>query len=209
MRNKNEKGSVIAYTMIAIFLLGLLIATLSQGSSKTASTTHLDQMALYLQIDLKTIQGAVSECAQIYPGIVDANGDGNDDNANPNPPFPLYSDLSSGAAGEVLTSTKCPGAPTAQQAVFSNNAGALFKLIGDTTVYTTRYFTDATEGAYVRITRATSDPLWTEAISRVNAKSSACAVAAVTAAGTCANGCLYYWMVRRATSVLGPEAGCP
>lgn len=202
MQNKNERGSVVAYALIAIFLLGLLVAALSQGASKSAETSHLDQMVLYLELDLKIIQGAVSECAQVYPDIVVGNN-------NPNPPFPLYNDLSNGAAGETLTSIMCPGAPSGQQLIFSGNTGSPFKLIGDTTTYTTRYFTDATEGVYIRITRATSDPLWTEAISRMNTKSSACSVAPVTAAGTCVNGCIYYWMLRRATSVLGVEVGCP
>jgi hypothetical protein len=77
------------------------------------------------------------------------------------------------------------------------------------------YFTDSTEGIYLRITRTVSDPLWTEAIARLNNKYTACSVAVVAAGNTdpylytCTNGCLYYWILRRSTSSGAFKAGCP
>ena len=198
----NQKGSIVVYILIAIFLTGVLIAAMTQGSKKNASSEQMDEMMLYLQNDIKTIQSFVAECAQSYPGAVTGV-------TNPNTPFPLYSDLSSGGTGNVIATIKCPGAPAAQQTIFSNNAGSSFKLLSDTTTYTTQYFTDGTEGVYFRITRASGDPLWTEAISRLNNKYSKCSAAAVTSGGTCANGCFYFWVLRRTTSTLGGEAGCP
>ena len=218
MSGSRQKGSVVIYILIAIFLTGLLIAAMTQGSKKSASSGQLDQMALFGLADIKTIQSAITECAQTYPSPTDVDGDGDKDATdNPNPPFPLYcanaacalATMTSGAAGVDITLAGCPGAGAGQKVVFNRNAGNNFKLLGDTATYTTKYFTDATEGTYIRITRATSDPLWTEAISRLDDKFSECSAAAVTAAGTCANGCFYYWIVRRATSVLGGEAGCP
>jgi hypothetical protein len=37
---------------------------------------------------------------------------------------------------------------------------------------------------------------------------SQCSVEIVTSAGECSGGCIYYWIVRAATSNLGNEAGC-
>lgn len=218
MEKKHQGGSIITYALIAIFLTGLLIAAMSQGAKKTASTSHLDEMMLYLQVDIKTIQEAISECVQTNSAAVDVNGDSAiDATDNPNAPFPLYgtgadtlANLSSGAAGTAIANIRCPGAPDGQRAIFSGNMGNKFKTLGDTATYTTTYFTDATEGVYMRITRATGEALWTEAISRLNGKYSTCAASVVTAAGTCVNGCFYYWFVRRSPGGgLAPEAGCP
>lgn len=209
MKRKNEKGSIVAYALIALFLIGLLIAAMTQGSKKSAGTLQVDQMTLYLMSDIKTIQEVVNECAQVYPGKYDPDGDGVDNNANPNPPFPLYNDLSFGGMGDDVTAIKCPSMP-APSLVFTGNNANKFKMLGDTATYTTKYFTDATEGVYLRITRAAGEALWTETISRINSKSSTCAAAVVTAGGTCVNGCLYYWILRHSPGGgLGPEMGCP
>lgn len=227
MGQKNQRGSVVTYILIALFLVGLLLAALSQGANKTADSSQLDEMMLYLQLDLKTIHTAANECIQTYSDAVDVDGDGTiDADDNPNPLFPLYgtgarATLTSGTTGaETTTDTGtaianigCPGSPNANTAVFSGDQKNIFKILGDTATYTTTYFNNggaaSTEGVYIRITRANADPLWTEAISRLNNKYSACSAAAVTAGGTCANGCFYYWILRRSTSVLGGEVGCP
>ncbi len=212
---QRQSGSILIYIMAAVFLMGLLVASMTQGSKKSATTVQIDLMTSYLQIDLKTTQEKVIECVRTYSSAVDVNNDGAiDATDNPNTPFPLYgagadtlANLSSGGVGTAIANVRCPGAPDGQRAVFG--AEKSFKMLDDTATYTTTYLTDATEGTYIRITRAAAEDLWTEAISRVNSKISPCAAAAVTAGGTCANGCLYYWILRRATSVIGPEAGCP
>lgn len=202
MKTSRQQGNVIVYILIAIFLTGLLIAAMSQGAKKSATTVQLDELMMYMQVDIKNIQANIAECAQVYSAPVAGL-------ANPNSPFPLYNDLSNGGTGDVVTAIKCPGAPPAQQVIFNNNAGNNFKVLADTATYTTQYFNDGTEGVYLRITRAGPDPLWAETISRLNGKFSQCAAAPVTAAGTCVNGCFYFWILRQPTSVLGPEAGCP
>jgi hypothetical protein len=202
MTKHRQRGNVLVYVLIAIFLTGLLIAAMSQGAKKSASSEQLSEMLQYLQLDIKTIQTAIDECVQSYPGATAGV-------TNPNTPFPLYNNLGNGGTGDAVAAIKCPGAPSSQQIIFNANMGNNFKALADTTTYTTQYFNDGTEGVYIRITRATPEILWTEAISRLNTKYSKCAAAAVTAAGTCVNGCLYYWILRLPTSVLGPEAGCP
>ena len=209
MKRKNQDGNIVMYLLIALFLTGLLVAALSKGSQKSASTQHLDEMTLYLQSDIKTIQAAITECIQIYPGKVDVDSNGADDNNNPNVPFPLYGDLSSGILGSAVTAIKCPAAPVSQQIIFAGEMANKFKMLNNTAVYTTTYFNDAAEGVYFRISRAAPEPLWTEAIARLDKKYSACQAAAVTTPGVCVNGCFYYWILRKPTSSPAFEAGCP
>lgn len=218
MRSSGQKGNIVVYILIALFLTGMLVAMMTQGAKKSATTQQLDEIMLYLQTDIKTIQQAFSECAQSYRTAVDVNNDGTiNATDNPNPPFPLYcadgtcalTGMTSGGAGTAIANSGCPGAPDGQRVIFNANAGNNFKTLSDTATYTTQYFTDATEGSYIRISRASSDPVWSEAIARLNNKYSKCSAAAVTAAAPCDNGCFYLWTVRLATSTLGGEVGCP
>jgi hypothetical protein len=213
--NQSQKGSIIIYIMIAIFLTGLLVATMTQGSKISASSGQLDAALLLLQSDIKTVQANISECVQTHPEAVDVNGNGTADATDdPNQPFPLYGDLSSGAAGDALMDIKCPGAPVAQQLIFTDAISASLKLLNDTSNYTATYFNDATEGVYLRITRAVPDTLWPEMLSRLENKYSKCAAVSVTAdpdplGADCSGGCFYYWILRRATSSAAFEADCP
>lgn len=218
---RKQSGSVITYVLLAIFLASILIMTVTEGPKKSATTRQLDELGLSLDSDLRLIEAAVGDCVISYPAPVDIDGDGDKDAAdNPNPPFPLtYSTATGYAASGPISEAICPGwpptplatptAPSSKQLLLSVLAGRSFKVLGDTTRYTTVFTTDATEGVYVRITRASANALWTETLARLNARHSTCKMAVVTAAGTCANGCLYYWIRRMPTSVLGPEAGCP
>lgn len=210
MARRTQKGSILIYILISIFLMGMVIAALTQGAKQSATTKNLNNMTLYLHSDIQVIEAAIQKCTLSYQKPVDVDANGTiDATDNPNPPFPLYGDLSSGGAGTAVAGIKCPGAPVAKQPIFNNRQDGYMKMLADTATYTTTYFNDGTEGVYVRVTRATANALWTEAIGRVNAKYSTCRAAAVTAAGTCANGCFYFWILRRATSALGGEAGCP
>ncbi|MCK4945679.1 MAG: hypothetical protein KAI61_02680 [Alphaproteobacteria bacterium] len=222
MDKKRQKGSVIIYALMTIFLVGLLITSLSQGPKKNASSVQLDKLTLFLQQDIKSVHTAISECFQMYPASIDVDGSGViDATDNPNAPFPLYcadatcalsgltSDGVSGTTGTPIANIGCPGAPDGQRVIFNRNVGNNFKLLGDTTTYTAKYFTDGTEGVYLRITRVDSDDLWEESISRLNGKYSACSAAAITGAAPCANGCFYYWIVRRASDALGGESAQP
>lgn len=196
------------YALIALVLTGLLIAAMTEGAKKNASSIQLDEMMLFLQADLKTIHMAINECVQLYPKAVDGI-------TNPNVPFPLYSNMAGGAfvnnTVNGIDNIQCPGAPAGQQTIFDRNAGNNFKLLGDTNMYTTIYMSDATEGVYVRVTRAKTDAVWTEALSRLNTKYSPCSAAAVPpgSGAPCENGCFYYWIMRPATSTLGGETAQP
>lgn len=215
-----ERGSVIVYILIAIFLTGLLVATMTTGAKKSATSQQLDEAVLYLQADIKTLQSAVTECVMSYPKPVDVDGNGTADAADdPNQPFPLYcadgacaqATMTGGGSGADITSVGCPGAPNGQRPLFSSGA---FKLLGDTSKYNATFLTDATEGVYLRITRAVSDPLWTEAIARLDEKYSKCTAAAVTdnpdpLGFDCSGGCFYYWILRQPTSATSFEATCP
>lgn len=222
MDKESQKGSVVVYALMTIFLVGLLITALSQGSKKNASSAQIDKLTLFLQQDIKTIHAFVSECVQIYSDPIDVDGNGViDATDNPNAPFPLYcadgtcalsgltSDGVSGTTGVPVAEIGCPGAPDSQRVIFNRNVGNNFRLLGDTATYTAKYFTDGTEGVYLRITRVDSDDLWEESISRLNRKYSACSAAATTGAAPCVNGCFYYWMVRRASDALGGESAQP
>ena len=215
MKNKlllknRQGGNVVTYILIAIFLSGLLVAALSQGSKKSANTTHLDQDANYLRSDLTVIHSAIDECVQVFTSPVDVDGNGTIDTTdNPNAPFPLYDDLSSGGVGVDFSVIKCPGAASTQQALFTGPTDNRLKILTDTSTYTATYVSDATEGVYIKIINNYSDALWKEIISRVNDKTSICSAAVVVDAGDCAGSCLYYWILRRSTSAIGVEAGCP
>ena len=222
MDKERQKGSIVVYALMTIFLVGLLIATLSQGSKKNPSAEQIDRMILFLQQDIEVFYTAVSECMQIYSDPVDVDGNGVINAAdNPNAPFPLYcadsacalsgltSDGVSGTTGIPVAEIGCPGAPDGQRVIFNRNVGNNFKLLGDTSTYTAKYFSDGTEGVYLRITRVDSDDLWEESISRLNRKYSACSAAATVGAAPCENGCFYYWIVRRASNALGGESAQP
>jgi hypothetical protein len=204
------RGSVIVYILITIFLLGMLIFSLTSGPKKSIVSQHIDENFSALSSDISVIESSINDCVLFYSKKVDSDGDGVDDNNNPNIPYPLYPPLlTSGGAGTSLTGILCPGAPPAKQKVFDNKAGHSFRVLANTSLYTLNYLTDTTEGVLVRVTRASADPIWAETIARLDSKYSDCKAAALTAAGTCVNGCFYYWILRRATSVTAPEAGCP
>jgi hypothetical protein len=224
-----QKGSAFVYVFLAVVLTGLLVFTLTNGPQKAASSAQIDDLANGIQSDLKAASAAVTECALNYSSPVDRNGDGKtcaDATTgtcsgvsvidNPNPTFPLYDSGATtsayGGTGTALKNVTCPGAP-GRPAIFNQANGQTFRVLDlfntGTPTYSVNYLTDNTEGVLLRITRASSSALWTEAMSRLNGRYSTCQAAAVTAAGTCANGCFYYWIVRRSTSTTGVEGGCP
>lgn len=207
-KSNNQKGSILIYIMLTIFFIGLLIVSLTQGTSKNVTTQQLDALVLDLKSDIDMIETVVDECAASYTVAIDVNGDNAiDATDNPNPPYPLYTAaLTNSGVGTALANVYCPGS---KQALFSSATANNFKLLGSTAVYTTTYFNEATEGLLVRVTRAASNDLWTEAISRLNARYSTCKAAVVTDGATCLNGCFYYWLKRPATSAIGVEVGCP
>jgi len=234
-----QRGSIIIYILIAIFLTGLLVAAMSQGAKKSASSEQIDEVMMYMQSDIQTVQANITECVVSYqnnnfcppnssgPGLSCQDEFQTQDTGNPNVPFPLYHDLTSGGSGDLLynpgspsTSIMCPRAPSAQQKIFTESTMQSLKLLQDTSNYTTTYFTNGSEGVYLRIARTLSDPVWTEAIARLNAKYSPCSVSYVAPGSadptgyTCTYGCLYYWILRRPTSSTSwehatPPASCP
>ncbi len=61
-----QKGSIIIYILIAIFLTGLLVASMTQGAKKSASSEQVNEMMMYLQSDIRTIQANITECVVTY-----------------------------------------------------------------------------------------------------------------------------------------------
>jgi hypothetical protein len=215
-----QKGSIFAYILIAILLLGVLIMTLTGGPQKSTTTVQLDELTNLIRADLMQISAAINECVLNNSTPLDLNADGTVDSTdNPNPTFPLYNTTfnagtSYGGTGTAIANITCPGAagaPTAMPLIFNNMGGRALRTLADTSLYTVNYLNNATEGVQIRITRTASSPLWTEAISRLNSQYSQCKAAAVapTGAGTCANGCFYLWVLRQSTSDSSIEAGCP
>jgi len=210
----NEKGSIVTYILAAIFLSGLLVAVLSQGSNKSADSSHVEKEVSYLKADIDSIHYAVAECIQVYYQRVDVNNDGTiDATDNPNPPFPLYDDLSNSGSGEDLKKIKCPGDPSSNNIndnyIFSENLYNSVKVLSNSSLYNVKYFNDSIEGVYLKISSLNSDDIWKEGISRINDMFSGCTVEIITDEGECKGQCLFYWIARPSTSVLGEENDCP
>lgn len=221
-----ERGSVITYILLVMFLIGILTISMTEGPKKNVQTQQLDDLVLSLKSDISLIEASVNDCVLVYSAAIDRDADGDKDTTdNPNPPFPVvYNSTTGYAMTGPIAQTVCPGTPptplnhlaappadepSRKQLLIGGQSGRGFKVLGNTALYTTTYTTDTTEGIYVRVTRASAHALWTESISRLNSGYSTCKAAVVTAAGACVNGCFYYWIKRLPTSVLGPEAGCP
>ena len=206
-----QRGSVLVYILITIFILGILVVSLTNGPEKSMTSGQVDELGILLKSDLNVIESSINDCVVMYPAPVDVDGNSAVDSTdNPNAPFPIYGDLSSGGnTGTAVANIKCPGAPSAQQLVMTTRDGRQLQTLKDTSTYTATYITNTTEGVLLRLSRSNSSPAWTEVISRMNAAYSTCKAAVVTAGGTCAYGCFYYWFLRRSTSVIGGEAGCP
>jgi hypothetical protein len=175
-------------------------------------------MMLFLQNDIQTVQNNIDECVQSYqgnklctdPADTTCNEYITADAGNPNKPFPSYNDGTYNGTGGALAGIKCPRAPTAQQTIFTDAIGGGLKLLNDTANFTATYF-NAPDGVYVRITRAISDPLWTEAVSRLPSKYSACStvVESINPDPTgfdCSGGCFYYFILRKSGGVF---PACP
>jgi hypothetical protein len=153
---------------------------------------------------------------------------------NPNPPFPLYDTAGTrgGFGGSGITldfatnNLVCPGAsPTVKASMpllFTPRTISNLKILSDTATYAVNYRNEVganKEGVMLRVTRASSNPLWEEAASRVGSRYSACKAYyvkdGVTDGGACTNGCLFFWIVRlgAGSSVIGATddsgATCP
>ncbi|MBU6475776.1 MAG: hypothetical protein KGL10_01790 [Alphaproteobacteria bacterium] len=216
MTAARQRGSIIIYILIAIFLAGLLVEMMTQGATKSASSSQIDAIVMELQGDIKTIHAAVDECAVTYQTPLTGTP------GNPNQPFPMYcansgcalstmtSDGTSSITGTTLPLVGCPGAPAGEKLVFPNAVAENLKLLDDTSNYNVTYITDTNDGILLRITRVGTDPLWSEAITRLAGKFSACAAKVVTANPdalnyNCSGGCLYYWILRKPSTVFS----CP
>jgi len=225
MTFSSQRGSIFAYILIAIALMGLLIITLSGGPQKSAETGQLDELTDGIQSDLKTIVSMINDCAINYPAPVDRNGDGlicSDSTVaspdpchavavidNPNPPFPLYNNAldatAYGATAVNINTIICPGAPGAvKPSIFSSTtAQKLTKLdvLSTTSTYIVKYLNDVNEGVLISVTpRGTPSALWPEVMARLNSRYSPCQ--ANTAAG--GNGTFYLWILRHSFTVSPP-----
>jgi hypothetical protein len=186
----SERGSVVTYILITIFLIGLLTLSVTDGPKKSATTMQLDQMTVDLRTDLNTIESAVINCILVYPD--DKSGA-----TNPNKPFPLVGDAL--ATTGALADAQCPGAPAGSRGIFSNKSMYKFLLLDDTATYTSTYTSDSTS-VQVLIERTSASPLWTEALSRIAADSSSCKVHIEDDK--------LYFAIKNCATVAGPPPTC-
>tara|TARA_B100000686_G_C16778660_1_gene970293 strand:- start:1268 stop:1870 length:603 start_codon:yes stop_codon:yes gene_type:complete len=194
----NERGSAIAYIFLAIFMGGLVMVSMTRDTSINVSTQNLQAMKTQLRADLNMIQSAVQECIQSYPDAVDLNSDGNIDDAdNPNPPYPVYADLSTGSTGEGIKNIVCPGNGAD---IMTGATGRFLKLLDDPADYATTYYNDPSGTSDELITVAIQPTVqslnWNEMAQQLQAEDS-CLYETDTATGSCATQtCLTYYISR-------------
>lgn len=206
---EKQKGSIVAYILGALFLMGLLFATFSQTSNKSSDASQVEKDFQILKSDIESLHSAIAECIQIYSKHADVNDDGTVDAVdNPNPPFPLYEDLTSGDAGESITQIKCPGAPSSNNDIIKGEQDTKLITLSSSSAYSARYFNHATDGVYIRITSSLHDALWEEILSRLDGSFAKCSAEIVSDSGDCEGGCLYYWLSKPDTNTIGNEEGC-
>lgn len=217
-RHAGERGSMVTYILIAIFLVGILTLTLSEGPKKSAMTQQLDGMTMAIKGDLDTIEASINDCVLLYPTAIDLNNDGTTNTTdNANVPFPVIYASGSYSTNGALANAVCPGMPptpltgnpTVKQQIIGISAGRTLRMLGDTATYTTTLANDSTEGVMIKIVPTAANATWTEAAQRINSRYSTCKAAVDTTSLPCANTCLYFWIKRLPTSTTAVEAGCP
>lgn len=116
---RDSKGSAIIYIFASVGLLALLIFAATKGTvQQSPKALEVARITSQWREILETVRAEVQECILTYPNMVDADGDGVDDNANAYPPFPtpFYT-------ADPFNDMICPGAPSAQQAMFTGKNG--------------------------------------------------------------------------------------
>ena len=190
----NETGSAVAYLFLAIFLAGLIIATMMKDSGVATVNAQLRETKAQLTADIEMIESAINECILTHSDPVDVNADG-DINADDNPhvPYPLYDDLSFGEPGENVRLIRCPGTG---QLVLGLESGRFFKLLGDTR-YSVTYKNTVADGIQLIIENSVYTSIWLEALNQMAATAPTCKMEVDSTNGSCATGaCLTYWIKR-------------
>lgn len=218
---KTENGNIVLYLLMALFLAGVLMATMTDSSGRSADSVQIDELQAYLEAEIKTVESAINACVLTYSRTVDLDDDGDmDADDNPNPPFPVYGDLSHSGTGATLANILCPGAPTGSQMVFGTQPGRQLRLFDDTSLYTVKYYNDPTDGVMLKIIYDRGIPAtqthFYEAARRINEKLAACKaeIRSDGWAGTDADceatvnkACLIYW-IKAPVGNSNEEAGC-
>lgn len=210
-KNNKQSGSVVLYLLAGIAMLATLTLFVTQGIKEQRLNRQITENVPMIINDLYKIESVINRCILMHPEPTDVDNDGDIDAAdNPNVPYPVYSDLSTGAAGGDLLDAKCPAAPSADNDLFKNQIGFNLAFLNNGN-YSLRYINDATEGILIRVHRtAGNDAWWSEARTRVNQKLSTCKAEVNTTITPCdtQGGCIHYWVKRLGTSV-SAEPGCP
>ena len=195
---RSETGGATAYLLIAVFIMGLLTVTVLSGSTVNTTTQQTRMLKGQIEADLQTAINGINDCVLNFPAAVDVDGDGDIDTTdNPNAPYPIYSDDSTGGSGDTLRDIKCPGS---DQNVYSTARGQFFPLIGDTAKYTTTYVNSSTEGIQIIFDRVGESHTWDMAIDRLDQTLSECQAEVDDSTGSCATGsCFTYWVKRLST----------
>ena len=196
----SEQGSAVAYLLITVFIVGLLTAVALSGSSGNKQTQKIIETRQTLDGELTTILSVISECIINYPTAVDVNGDTVIDAAdNPNAPYPIYSDDSTGGTGDNLFDIKCPGSGLT---MFSTAKGHFFPMLGDTSLFTVTYLNNAAEGVQIKFDRLEPSNTWSEAMKRMENNLAVCLAEHDEISGDCTDGtgtCLLYWTKRNSS----------
>lgn len=191
MKRNSQSGSAVAYMFLALFLSGLLITTMMGDTGVATSNVKLQDLKTKLNSDLNIIASGINECILLHSSAVDLDGDGDmDGDDNPNVPYPVYGDDSTGTAGDLIENIKCPGSGTV---IFSAVNGKFFKLIGDTTKYTVTYYNAVGEDVEVVIDYTLDSTIWDEALAQIDAANPTDKISIDDTTGSCATGsCLHY-----------------
>lgn len=221
------KGSALVYILIAIALIAALTAVFMQPASQQTRTQSTYRLTSELNGQIQLIRSAIQDCILRFP-----NGDPNIAAAavSATAPYPIEPDLAyyattpagNRAANKNVENIGCPGNATPASgikhtALFGGSSGRFLPasppLFGP---WTYRNGIAATEngltytGVFFQINSTVTDAYVAEAMSRIDAQSSACEIDFVPATAAAANGCpadtncLRVWMLRTSSTPTCP-----
>lgn len=207
-----QQGSIVLYLLAGIAMLATITFYITQGVKEQRLNRQVTENVPMIINDLYKIESIINRCVLTYPDPIDVDADGDiDANDNPNMPYPVYNDLSSGGTdGDDLLDIKCPAAPTADNDVFKNQIGYKLAFLNNGN-YDLNYLNSSTEGIRLQIHRiAGNDAWWSEARDRIDGKMSSCKTEVNTTVTPCdtGGGCIHFWIKRMGTSA-SVEPGCP
>lgn len=199
------RGSAMLYVVVGLALLGLLIASLTAGTKRAPQTVQYESTLALLQNDMRLVTALIQECIINYPDPVDLDGN-NIINAadNPNAPYPVYNNLSTGDTSVPLEEIRCPGAPTAQQKIFDTRRPGRYLQLWSNPKYDIRYTNSVTEGILITIENDSDPDYWQRVRETFDSSNTPCSAEHHNSTDEI----LHIWIKRNPTSA-STEPGCP